>query len=119
MDIMFVCKYDSEEELTMEQFLDPNAYNEDMLNRMYKNELFLDAVKSWMPFLYKRGFLDTVDGENDDDPKSLNDIVGKAANDKLKENGEVVEEWKMETSHINFGDFKFIDFKFVIYLINK
>lgn len=91
MDIMFVCKYDSEEELTMEQFMDPNAYNEDMLNRMYKNELFLDAVKSWMPFLYKRGFLDTVDGENDDDPKSLNDIVGKAANDKLKENGEVVE----------------------------
>lgn len=91
MDIMFVCKYDSEEELTMEQFMDPNAYNEDMLSRMYRSELFLGAVKSWLPFLHKRGFLDTVDGENDV-PKTLNDIIEEASvNDELKENGEVDE----------------------------
>lgn len=57
---MFVCKYDSEEELTMEQFMDPNAFDDDMINRMYKNEIYLTAVKSWLPFLYKRGYLDIV-----------------------------------------------------------
>jgi len=90
MDIMFVCKYDSEEELTMEQFMDPNAYDEDMLSRMYKNDLFLGAVKSWMPFLHKRGFLDTVEEENEG-PKILNDIIiVEEANDKL--NGDIAEE---------------------------
>lgn len=91
MDIMFICKYDSEEELTMEQFMDPNGFNEDMLNRMYRNELFLGAVKSWLPFLFKRGFLDTVDGEHDT-PKSLKNIIEEETNDELKENGKISEE---------------------------
>lgn len=67
MDIMFICKYDSKEELTMEQFMDPNSFDDEMTNRMYKNDIFLNAVKSWLPFLYKRGFLDIVDEEREGD----------------------------------------------------
>jgi hypothetical protein len=62
---MFVCKYESEEELTMEQFMDVNAFTDDMFNRMYRNDNYLRALKSWLPFMHKRGFLDPVAAEKE------------------------------------------------------
>lgn len=60
-NILFACKYDSAEELTMEQLMDPNAYDQEMFNRLYRNDNYLKAIKSWLPFLHKRGFLDVVE----------------------------------------------------------
>lgn len=62
---MFVCKYDSDKELTMEDFMNPEAFDEEMIYRIYQNDNFLKAVKLWLPFLYKRGFLDPVESECD------------------------------------------------------
>ncbi|KAG5675463.1 hypothetical protein PVAND_005365 [Polypedilum vanderplanki] len=60
IDIMFICKYDSDQEITMEQFTDPNAFTPEMFNRMYRNDNYLKALKSWLPFLYERGYLNPV-----------------------------------------------------------
>jgi hypothetical protein len=60
IDIMFICKYDSPEELTMEQFLNPNGFSPEMFNRMFRNDNYLNALKTWLPFLHKRGFLDPI-----------------------------------------------------------
>jgi hypothetical protein len=56
--IMFICKYDSQDELTMEQFMDPEfMQNEQVLDGFFGNENFLNAVKTWLPFMHERGFL--------------------------------------------------------------
>ena len=44
----------------MEQMMDPDAFNDEMINRVYRNENYLNAVKSWLPFMYKRGYLDPL-----------------------------------------------------------
>lgn len=63
---MFVCKYDSKKELSMEDFMNPDTFNDEMLEIIYKNENFFNAVKLWLPFMFNRGFLDTVEGEDED-----------------------------------------------------
>lgn len=58
MMILFVVKYDSDEEINMETMMaggDP-----EMIKRIYNNEVYKKAVKLWLPFLSKRGFLDTL-----------------------------------------------------------
>lgn len=65
-DVTFICKYDSDKEMTMEDFMNPDAFDDDMINRMYKNENFLNAAKLWLPFMLKRGFLDPMEGEGEE-----------------------------------------------------
>lgn len=62
-DITFVCKYDSDHDLTMEDFMNPDAFDEEMIYRIYQNDNFLNAVKLWLPFMYKRGYLDPNEEE--------------------------------------------------------
>jgi hypothetical protein len=59
MFILFVVKYDSHEEISMEDML-TGEDNPEMLDRIYNNELYKTAIKLWLPFLNKRGFLDTL-----------------------------------------------------------
>lgn len=60
MFIMFVTKYDSSEEISLEDMMksvnpDPNLYL-----RAYRNEYYKKAAKLWLPFLDERGFLDSL-----------------------------------------------------------
>lgn len=59
MFILLVVKYDSQEEMSIETMMmggeDPEFYK-----RIYYNDLFKKAVTLWLPFLNKRGFLDTL-----------------------------------------------------------
>lgn len=62
-DIMSIVKYDSDHELTMEQFMDPSSFDDDMIKRIFGNENYLKALKIWLKFMYKRGILDPVEKE--------------------------------------------------------
>lgn len=33
---------------------------EEAMNKIYRNENFMKAVKLWLPFFDKKGFLDTI-----------------------------------------------------------
>lgn len=65
MFILFIVKYDSQEEMTLEAMLGMGDKVEDsvvqaMYKRIYGNDTYKKAVKLWLPFLNKRGFLDTL-----------------------------------------------------------
>jgi hypothetical protein len=57
---MFICKYDYEKEITMEEFMDPQAFTPEVFHQIFRNDNYLNALKTWLPFLHKRGFLDPV-----------------------------------------------------------
>lgn len=56
---MFIVKYDSQEEMNMEILMSQGG-NPEVLDRIYGNEIYKKALKLWLPFLNKRGFLDTL-----------------------------------------------------------
>jgi hypothetical protein len=58
MMILFIVKNDSSEELTLDQMMGQD--NQEMLFKVYNNENYQKALKLWLPFLNKRGFLDTM-----------------------------------------------------------
>jgi hypothetical protein len=65
MFILFVVKYDSPEEITIEAMMGLGEKIEEselqkMFSRIFGNETYKKAVKLWLPFLNKRGFLDTL-----------------------------------------------------------
>lgn len=64
MFILFIVKYDSPEEITIENLMGIGQTDEDALQemyiRVYRNETYKKAVQTWLPFLNKRGFLDTL-----------------------------------------------------------
>lgn len=60
VEMLFACKFESQEELSLEQFTDPDALDEESFDKIYRDKNYLDALKSWLPFLYKRGFLDAA-----------------------------------------------------------
>lgn len=60
MIILFVVKYDSNEEINMEIMFKGADNMQDMIDRVYKNEYFKKAITLWLPFLKKRGFLDAL-----------------------------------------------------------
>lgn len=47
----------------MEDFMNPDAFDDEMILRIYQNDNYLNAIKLWLPFMYKRGFLDPDDEE--------------------------------------------------------
>lgn len=55
--VLFVVKYDSNEEMSIETMMGGDP---DRLSRLYNSELYKKALKLWLPFLNKRGFLDTL-----------------------------------------------------------
>jgi len=59
MFILFVVKYDSSEEINIEMIM-ASGDNPEMINRIYNNDNYKKALKLWLPFLNKRGFLDTM-----------------------------------------------------------
>jgi hypothetical protein len=59
MVIMFVVKYDSPEEMSMETLMMEGGSPE-MMNRIYGNDCYKKALQLWLPFMNKRGFLDTM-----------------------------------------------------------
>lgn len=62
MIILFVVKYDSPEEMSMETLMIEGGSPE-MMNRIYGNDCYKKALKLWLPFMSKRGFLDTLMAE--------------------------------------------------------
>ncbi len=60
MFILFVVKNDSSEEINMETMMTGDT---DILYRLYNAETYKKAVKLWMNFLNKRGFLDMLINE--------------------------------------------------------
>ena len=60
MFILFICKYDSNEEITMEIFMRNDDGKEELMNRIYRNENYKKAIIPWLRFLDQRGFLTTL-----------------------------------------------------------
>lgn len=62
MFILSIVKNDSSEELNLEVIMGESNEAEvlDIYKRIYGNETFKKAVKIWLPFMNKRGFLDTL-----------------------------------------------------------
>lgn len=59
MFILFVVKYDAPEEIDLQTMM-MGGENPDMYRRIYYNENYKKAITLWLPFLNKRGFLDTL-----------------------------------------------------------
>lgn len=60
MFIMFVAKFDSNEELNMEDVMDPEKVNIEVMRNAFMNGTYRNALSLWLPFLNKRGFFDTL-----------------------------------------------------------
>lgn len=58
MLVLFVCKYDSAEEMNMEHIM--TGGNAAMIQRIYNNETYKKALQKWLPFLNSRGYLDVL-----------------------------------------------------------
>lgn len=66
MFILFIVKYDSDEEMSIEQLM-TGGDNPELFDRIYNNDNYKKAFKLWVPFLDKRGYLDTLISH--DEPK--------------------------------------------------
>lgn len=55
-------KYSSSEDITLEMMLEETDERKlsEMYERIYSNEILENAIKSWLPFLNERGFLDSL-----------------------------------------------------------
>lgn len=62
MFILSIVKNESTEELNFETLMNnpDDKVVEEAYDRIYKNETYKKAIKTWLPFLNKRGFLDTL-----------------------------------------------------------
>lgn len=60
MFILFVVKYESSEELSLEDMMKAESPDKDLYNKMYCNETYKKAIKTLLPFLDERGFLDSL-----------------------------------------------------------
>lgn len=60
--ILFITKYDSEEEINMEYVIGNSEKDREFYNRIYGNETYKKALKIWLPFLDERGYLDAFMG---------------------------------------------------------
>ena len=60
MFILFICKYDSQEEITLDFFMRNDEGKEIIMNKIYRNENYKKAIKLWLPLSNKKGFLDTI-----------------------------------------------------------
>lgn len=59
MVFMFIVKYDSPEEMGIDTIVSGGGSPE-MLKTVFGSDYYKKALKLWLPFLNKRGFLDTL-----------------------------------------------------------
>lgn len=57
---MFIVKYDSKEELSLDFFTDPERFDIKQLEKAFNNNNYQKALGLWVPFLNKRGYLDAL-----------------------------------------------------------
>lgn len=95
MFILFVVKYDSNEEINIETLM--SADDPEMLNRVYNNDNYKNAIKKWLPFLNKRGFLDTMIIEEEEELPAKKEEAAKETVDEKKEEWKTVEMVKSRT----------------------
>lgn len=60
MFIMFICKLNSEKEISIDQMFKGGEGSEELMEIIYSNEIYSKACKKWLPFLNRRGFLDSM-----------------------------------------------------------
>jgi hypothetical protein len=60
MYVLFVVKYDSNEQLDAGLVTDPAKSDPEIVHKAFNNEIYRNALRTWLPFLNKRGFLDTL-----------------------------------------------------------
>lgn len=62
MNILCAVKNESSEEINLEALMGElnEAEAKKIYARIYENETYKRAIKKWLPFLNKRGFLDTL-----------------------------------------------------------
>ena len=60
MFILFICKYNSEREITLDQIFKGGDGCQELLDVIYNNSNYEKACKKWLPFLNDRGFLDRM-----------------------------------------------------------
>lgn len=58
--VMFVAKYDSNEDLDIEKIMNADKYDEKVVYAAFNNDNYKNALKTWLPFFNKRGYLDTL-----------------------------------------------------------
>lgn len=68
MFILFVVKNDSPEEINIETMMSGDT---ESMYRLYNGAGYKKAVKLWMHFLNKRGFLDTLIVDDDEQKKEV------------------------------------------------
>jgi hypothetical protein len=66
LDILTVVKYNSSEEFTMEQMMNPEGMDQATYDRIFRSELYRNAMKTWIPFMHKRGLLDPVANDKEE-----------------------------------------------------
>lgn len=60
MFILFIVKYESSEEISLEQMMKAESVDEDLYKRIYQNDTYKKAVKTLLPFLDEKGYLDVL-----------------------------------------------------------
>ena len=60
MFVLFVCKLNSEKEISIDQLFVGGEKAEELSRFIYDNEYYAKACKTWLPFLNRRGFLDSL-----------------------------------------------------------
>lgn len=63
MYVLTIIKNESSEEIDLALMMgqsDDEEKLENFYKRIYENETYKKAIKAWLPFLNKRGFLDTM-----------------------------------------------------------
>lgn len=58
--IMFIVKFETNEEFDIENMMDPDKAKPEVMRANYLGELYQNALKEWLPFLNKRGFIDSL-----------------------------------------------------------
>lgn len=62
MFILSIVKNESTEEINLETIMgqSSDAEAQEVYSRIYGNDTYKRALKKWLPFINKRGFLDTL-----------------------------------------------------------
>lgn len=60
MLLMLIVKYDSKEEFDLEGMTNPELFDSEKIERAYMSDIYQNALKLWLPFLNKRGYLDAL-----------------------------------------------------------
>ena len=60
MSVMLIIKYESNTDLNIEALMDPTKSDAKVMEEAFSGKLYQESLKIWLPFLNKRGFLDTL-----------------------------------------------------------